>query len=358
MSAPVQCPPASTVFVAADYDGLELRTMAQACLLLVGESRLAEVLNSGRDPHLMMAANMLGLSYEEAERRHKAENDARTEAYEFFKGKRPDGSGRFIPTPFDDNEAFRRAAAAVPTPVDDARQAGKVADFGFPGGLGPEKLVLFARKTYKVRLVSGLEGLDPTGKPTAKELKGIWLSTFPEFRRYFKAIDAMQGDDGATFRHFFSGRMRGRATYTAACNSFFQGLGSDATGNALFLISEACYVALPCHACGGHGHTYTPNMLDSDPDCDPCLGRGVNPLYGCRLVNYVHDDFLVESPEERAHEAAHELVRLMIAGAAPYLPNVPATAKPKVMRFLSKDAKQVWENTPKGKRLVAWPKAA
>jgi hypothetical protein len=83
-------------------------------------------------------------------------------------------------------------------------------------------------------------------------------------------------------------------------------------------------------------------------------------------VNYIHDDFMIETPEYKAHEVAFELVRIMKEGMAPYLPNVPATAKPKIMRYWSKDAKQVWvpdSNAPavpgkEGKRLVAWPKAA
>lgn len=310
LQVPAQVSPrGALVFANADYDGLELRTMAQACLLLVGESKLAEVLNAGRDPHLAMAATMLGMSYDEA----KAQKDS------------PD--------------------KAVSSRIDDARQAGKVANFGFPGGLGAEKLVLFARKSYKVSL--SVDG--------AKQLKQTWLETFPEFRKYFAAVNAMMAPEGATFLHFFSGRVRGNANYCATCNSLFQGLGADATGNALFLISEACYTPVACYACKGSG-------------CAWCWGSGVSALYGTRLVNYIHDDNQVECPEARGHEVAHELVRIMIEGAAPYIPDVPATAKPQLSRYWSKDAKQVWiedeaslvrdKATGKGKRLVPWPKAA
>lgn len=376
MNAPIQHPPAEAlIYASADYDGLELRTMAQACLLLVGESRLADVLNSDNyegcgpgDPHLLMAANMLGITYPEAKARHKKEKEDRALAFDFFKGKTPDGSGRFIPQPLDDADAAKRASDCVPAPVDDARQAGKVADFGFPGGLGAEKLVLFARKSYKVRFHP-----DPAkAVERAKELKRIWLRTFPEFRKYFDAISRMLGPAGATFRHFFSGRIRGNAAYTETCNSFFQGLGADATGHALFLIQEACYTPTPCRACGGrartpdqyvqHGADVILNPHASGPatTCPTCFGTGISPLYGCRLVNYVHDEFILECPEIRGHEVAHELVRIMVEGAAPFLPNVPATAEPKLMRFWSKDAKQVWTPDKKdpNRRLVAWPKVA
>jgi hypothetical protein len=328
--------------------------MAQACLLLVGRSELARVLNAGDDPHLVMGANMLGISYEDAVSRHAQEKQARSEAFDFFKGKIPDGTGRFIPYPLQDAEASKRASDVVKTPVDDARQAGKVANFGFAGGLGAEKLVLFARKTYKVYLT--LDG--------AKQLKKTWLRTFPEFVAYFAHFSALvnsAGPGGATFRSFFSKRLRGGMNYSAACNNPFQSLGADAAGNCLFLISEACYTPTQCRGCDTRQAGWAPG---GDEPCPWCKGTGISALYGQRLVNYIHDDNMIECAEEIGHEVAHELVRIMIEGSAPYLPDVPATAKPVLSRFWSKDAKQVWvdairdKKTGKGKRLVAWPKAA
>lgn len=369
MNAPLQTPPTGAlVFASADFDGLELRTMAQACLLLVGRSELARVLNAGDDPHLLMASNMLGISYEEAVDRHAQEKAARSEAFDFFKGRIPDGTGRFIPSPLQDADASKRATDCVKTPVDDARQAGKVANFGFAGGLGAEKLVLFARKTYKVYLT--LDG--------AKQLKKTWLRTFPEFVAYFAHFSRLvesAGPGGASFRSFFSNRLRAGMNYSALCNNPFQSLGADASGNCLFLISEACYTPTQCRACAGKMLEGRVGMAELFPSyaehvaaCPWCKGTGISALYGQRLVNYVHDDYYIECAEEIGHEVAHELVRIMIEGSAPYLPDVPATAKPVLSRFWSKDAKQVWipdelsairdKKTGKGKRLVAWPKAA
>lgn len=358
MNAPLQVPPeGALIYASADFDGLELRTMAQVCLLLVGRSELASVLNAGDDPHLLMAANMLGIAYPEAVARHAQEKQARSEAFDFFKGKIPDSTGRFIPSPLQDADASKRATDCIKTPVDDARQAGKVANFGFAGALGAEKLVLFARKTYKVYLT--LE--------SAKALKKTWLRTFPEFVAYFEHFSRLvenAGAGGASFRAFFSNRWRGGMNYSSLCNNPFQTLGADASGNCLFLISEACYVPTQCRACCGIGAE--PIEAGRVWACPWCKGTGVSALYGQRLVNYIHDDYMVECAESIGHEVAHELVRIMIEGSAPYLPDVPATAKPVLSRFWSKDAKQVWitdENAPpakgkEGKRLVAWPKAA
>jgi DNA polymerase-1 len=264
----------ANLFASADFDGLELRTMAESCIQLVGFSKMAEALNSGQDVHLALAATILGISYAEAELRKEAGDKQ----------------------------------------IDDARQAAKVANFGFAGGLGAEKFVLFARKAYKVKLTVA----------QAKQLKRDWLATWPEFVEYFKihsALSEAAGAQGITLKHFFSNRLRGGATYSAACNSRFQGLGADATGNAAFLISEACYVV---------------------PE---------SALFGARMVNYVHDEFILECLRERGHDAAQELVRLMVQGAAPYLPHVPATAKPLLSAYWSKEAFPLFDAA---KRLFPW----
>src|SRR5690606_12118267 len=98
------------VFLDADYDGLELRTLAQACLKIVGWSKLAETLNAGWDPHLMVAAEILNISYEEAVVREKDED------------------------------------------VQNARKTAKEGNFGFPEGLGIEALIVFATKIDNVPL--------------------------------------------------------------------------------------------------------------------------------------------------------------------------------------------------------------
>jgi hypothetical protein len=104
---------------------------------------------------------------------------------------------------------------------DDARQTAKVANFGFPGGLGAAKLVLFARKAYGVELT----------EERARELKQQWLDQWPEMREYFAFVNEPQGGDGTSrLKQLRSGASAAARRYTAACNSFFQGLGADATG--------------------------------------------------------------------------------------------------------------------------------
>lgn len=254
------------VFASADYEGLELHTLAQVCLSIIGYSVLADTLNSGKDAHMMVAAQLLGRDYDWC-MQHKKDHE-----------------------------------------VVMARQTGKVANFGFPGGLGADKLVLFARMSYGVRITV----------EEAKRLKQVWFRTFPEFRAYFKYIDTLQNEQGFfTVQHLFTNRLRSGIFYCVACNSYFQGLGADAAKATGYLIARACY----------HDKT--------------------SPLYGCRIVNFIHDEWILEVPIDdgwiRANAAAKELARLMTLGAEPFVPNVPMGAEPQLMYRWSKKAKAVYD---------------
>jgi hypothetical protein len=191
------------------------------------------------------------------------------------------------------------------------RQSGKCANFGFPGGLGIVRFREYARKNY---------GVDLT-EEKAIELKEFWSETWPESVMYFEWINSQVEAPVPTIKQLFVGRYRGDVTFTEASNGYFQSLAADAAKAAGFLIARACYV---------------------EPD---------SPLFGCRPVNFIHDEVLVEVPDdESAHDAAVELARLMCVGAAPFLPDVPPVAEPLLCRKWSKAAKPVWVDG----RLVPW----
>lgn len=258
------------VFIGADYDGLELRTIAQMCIDLLGRSNLAPILNAGGDPHLAVAANILGLTYEEAQLRYDSK----------------------------DKDVFQ------------ARQAGKVANFGCPVGLGIDTLVEYAWATYRVRLT----------REKAADIKSNWLRTLPEFHDFFAYINqTVKGrPHGGTVTQLRSGRVRGGLRFTKACSTFSQGLGADAAKRAWWYIARDCYTK------------------------EGSSGDGPSALFGCRVVLFCHDEFLIECPEERAPAAADRLAELMCKGANEYLPDVPATTEPAIMRRYSKMAKTVY----------------
>jgi hypothetical protein len=267
----VEAPPGE-VLATADYSGMELRTWSQCCLLMFGKSRMAQALNKGFDPHLMIAANILDISYEEAR---------------------------------DDFKQNPKGRVYYP------RQTGKVANFGRPGGLGKARLVDYARKSYGVILTEDPE--PGSGVMSAAELIDFWHKTWPEGWLWFDEIGKITEDSAPRIRQFFSNRFRGNVSFCDGANSFFQGLAADAAKAAGFLVARACYA-------------------ESD-----------SPLYGWRIVNFVHDELILSGPDdERAHDAAVELARLMVVGASPFLPDVPPVVEPLLCRRWSKAAKPVY----------------
>ena len=170
------------VYVACDYHTAELRSLAQSCLDRFHFSEMSEAFKQtpeyphGKDLHLVLAANILGMPYEEAEKHKKSRE------------------------------------------VKDARQLAKAGNFGFPGGLGYNKFKEFAWKAYGLRL----------DDEASKKLKARWLQAYPEMRQHFAEAAGLTAN-GARFTHkqLRSGRMRGGVGYCDGLNSSFQGLTAD-----------------------------------------------------------------------------------------------------------------------------------
>jgi DNA polymerase I-like protein with 3'-5' exonuclease and polymerase domains len=142
-------------------------------------------------------------------------------------------------------------------------------------------------------------------------------------KRFFQHVsDLMDENTGeGQVNQLFSNRIRSGCHYTAAANSFFQGLGADAAKRAHYLVIRACY---------------------AEPS---------SVLYGSRAVNFVHDESILEVDDnELAHDKAVELGRVMLSGANEFLPNVPARVEPLLARCWSKKSKPVFKEG----RLVPW----
>jgi DNA adenine methylase len=100
------------LLLAVDYSAIEMRTLAAICWQRYGGSVLADVIKQGRDPHEHTAAMMLSVPVDE---------------FRLWKK----------------NEAMRDQYTA-------ARQAAKAVNFGVPGGLGAQRLMEYAKRTYRV----------------------------------------------------------------------------------------------------------------------------------------------------------------------------------------------------------------
>jgi DNA polymerase I-like protein with 3'-5' exonuclease and polymerase domains len=253
----------NTVFVTCDYDTLEMRTLAQTYLDLIGPSPLAEALKQGLDPHLSLAADLLGITEEEAARRYEA----------------------------GDKE------------VENARQFGKIGNFGFPGGLSALTFVDYARTSY--------------GKEVSPELAQRLHKTFRtrwKMEPYFRHCSGLTGPDVAERLEFpRSGLVRGRVPYTAVCNSYFQHLAAMGAKDALYHVSKECYL-------------------------------GGSPLAGSRPVVFLHDEILMEVPygdPVKASAAADRLQQVMIERMSHWVPDIPIKATPGMMKRWTKGVKPV-----------------
>ena len=253
------------IFINCDYSTIELAALAQVCYSWFGYSTMRDYLIKGYDLHLVMAAGLMQEDYESVKAKYEA----------------------------GDEQAV------------DMRQLAKVPNFGFPGGMGAEKLCLFAKASYGMTIEV----------QTARRLREVWLQTFPEMNNYFQHFAQRTNNPTGEFTLIQpgSGRVRGGAHYTSGANSCFQGLAADGAKEALFLLSREMYLT-------------------------------ESALYGTRMNAFVHDEVLAETPEEGAARAAQRLSELMVQGMKRYLPDVPVVAEPCLMRRWYKGAKPVYQN--------------
>lgn len=352
-----------------DYDSGELISHAQSLLWLVGHSKLAEALNSGMKIHNLLGASMIGMPYEEFNKR-MLEKDPRCKG---------------------------------------ARQAAKPGNFGLNGGMGAIKLAITQRiqgpdtphasgpvwiKDDDGNPVRGYKGLrfcllmddapacgirkvtqwkDRKIKPTcaaciecAIRLKKIWLQQWPENVAYqsfisncldygqqitSKELDrwpwlkevyapGTQLAPGEIMQHH-SGRIRGGLEFSEAANSFFQALVGDLAKAALNRVSRECY-----------DKSYkVPDLAHANSKRSDYAGIQ-SPLYGSHVLVFLHDEILPELIEDNAHDAATRISEIMIEEMQYFCPDLAAAAKapPCLMRKWYKEAQPVYSNG----RLVPW----
>lgn len=275
------------LYAAADYDGQELTTLAQVCYTLFGHSSLGDALNSGVDCHLKFAATLQNTTYEKI----KADYESGCEV------------------------------------AKEARSLAKIGNFGFAGGLGPTAFVVQAKTKYGKRICSSadhaLTGICPMCVIEAGSMRTSWKDTWKEMHQYFDYISQASSGGAAFVEHLFSKRRRGNITYTECANTFFQGLGSDASKAGLWGVTKACY-----------------------------WEREGSILYGSRPVLHIHDENIAEVKDDHlAQEKAEELAHIMCRESKKWLPDMNPTATPYLMRRWSKQAGPVFNESGK---MIPW----
>jgi DNA polymerase family A len=323
-----------------DYSFIELRTLAAVCLHRYGRSTLADVIKAGRDPHAHTAALLLDVPEDE---------------FLAWKGN-PDRADEYK----------------------NARQRTKPVNFGVPGGLGAGSLVDYARHTFNATLTldearAWRERLITEVYPELSDYltedvfvvvasslrtsvkrvqqgacdRGLPYDIHPTTVRKILEEEGPRTRDGAPYNPKFikkvwrwlrlanknpdlkeamekqqpskdlarrvcwtgvatlTGRIRGRVGFTQARNTPFSGLAADGAALALFALVRE----------------------------------------GFRVVAFIHDEFLVELPDEGGYVSeakvrrveeilCREMENVLVGG-------VPAGCESAVSRRWDKQAKLI-----------------
>lgn len=268
-------------FCSLDYGQLELLTFAQAMKVISDENsfgwetNMLDAINDGLDLHCLTASISMGLPY------HKV--------VELVKAKDPTAK--------------------------DERQRSKATNFGLPGGLGEDTLIVYAKTNY---------GITVTRQQARDSIKAFF-SSFPEVKEYFKYINnhlLVSKDIGDFYMCKQIGTDRIRAIpeggYCAACNTFFQGLAADGVKKVTIDLMNATMFG----------------ELKSE------------------LKMIIHDEFLFEVPIHSAHEESMQLANIMVESMKQVLPDVKKIkVEPALMVRWEKDAEYLLDANGK---LIPW----
>lgn len=214
--------------------------------------------------------------------------------------------------------ALIRKADEDDAEFDSIRDLSKALAFGIMGGMGAETFIGYA-KGYGYRYKGTAEEQIEQARGHIKTFK----NTYPETREYLKRIGQACDSGGGFFdlSQPRSGRIRGQVAFTNAANSGPQGLAADLAKDAIWHITKEMYIPLR------------------------------TPLFGSRLVIFMHDEMVSRSPIEIAAEAAERQSVLMLEAARRWCPDVPTKAAPWISKCWDKRAKTMRDANG---RLMCW----
>lgn len=293
------CFKARGAYVSVDYAAIEMSTLAQVCLWTVGYSDLANAINADKDPHCILGADLVGMSY----------------------------------------DAFLSAYKAGDRKLKNIRQAGKAGNFGFPGMMGAAKFVIAQKKAgysvcewfyndghcgesklfeYKEKALDA--PLCARCVAQSENLRDAYLRRWGEMRSYWRWVSSEVDSRGAVTQ-FISKRVRGKPHAPAAANTLFQGLAADGAKRAVIALTREMYT------------------------------KPESPLYDSRLVVFAHDETILETPLEKLHESAYLQAKIMVDEMRKVVPDVKVKAEPAAARYWYKEMETVHNAAG---RLIPW----
>jgi DNA polymerase I-like protein with 3'-5' exonuclease and polymerase domains len=201
------------------------------------------------------------------------------------------------------------------------RKVAKAGNFGFLGGMGASTFVDYC-------IASGVS----ITLQEAQDIRSAFAATWPESERYFKWItNTVLAERNGIATQFVSQRQRGGLGFCEACNTFFQGLTADYAKTALWAAWKESLLGV--------------RWFNKDIK---------SPMKGVRIWLLLHDELIVEGPEDTSAEWGDRLRNLMVEVASMYTPDVPQIAEVALSRIWSKKAEEIRDS--KGNLLPWSPK--
>ena len=328
------------VFASIDYAQIELCALGEVQYELFGRSALGDAINAGQDCHVVFAAMLLDIEYDDAIKRYKGGDKT----------------------------------------LKERRNMAKAFNFGRPGGLAEKTFIQWAAATYRVQIaysewstepLPGYVRVDPEHLPrsvwvhripedlraraeadawkdregkerravfkvpsdpegwkrvsmswlarqgdgsvycredTFGSLNAAWLRAYPEMNPYLEHVKQTVHENAGRIVQLRSNRMRAGCRFTSAANSMFQGLTADGATEALFRVWREC------------------------------LTGTTSPLYGSYPVWFVHDEIGLEIPIAKLHDAAFRCSAVMVDTMREFITRVRVEAEPAAMRRWTKGA--------------------
>lgn len=280
-----------------DYSAIELVSLAQKCYSLFEQSKLRDLINEGGDPHAYLGAQLalhFHQDFKDLCEREGILHD-KDAVYETFK--------RCKKAKSEDVRKFYQHYRTFAKPT----------GLGYPGGLGAETFVAYAKATYGI--VVTIE--------EAELMKKVWFETFPEMRLYFAWIDQQRDPENLDSFSYVTpfGMYRAGASFCAAANG--AGLQSPTSEGAKLAVFDTSY------------------------ECYHSAGK----LRGAFPVAFIHDEIIFEVPCEEAHELALSAAEVMVASMGVVMTDVTVRAEPALMIVWDKRAEATYDGEG---RLIPW----
>ena len=338
---PCTIPRDGNILISTDINGMELATLAQKCITLFGKSILADKINAGVDTHAYLASNM-ALALDDAFKAMLickgydiADPNCVFDAFSKCKKSDlkcglPHSAGNIITQYNAEHDDKHDDIVTWGEFFKFYRRFAKPVGLGFPGGLGPPTMVIFAKGTYKTEMTVEI----------ARQLREVWLQTYPEMEQYLLYVknhcidknhkahyDKVDGKKHLRKYFYYDtplGMHRARCGFCDCANGMgLQAPSAEGALDGLYRVQERMWLA---------------------PKNDV--------MFGCYPINFVHDEIIWECPDDDYVNARVSIVdKIMVDSMEKITPDVIAGTESVAMRRWYKQAEPVFNEAG---LLVPW----